>query len=126
MLQYCRIATRKRYVMVTSYSTIKYNPVDVYVLYGGIRRVLLHDNIRQVEMQVERDGGTESATMWVCDEVEFVTSDSKHTKEYVESHFDEVWVLAETQSTSIEKRLEEVESIVSTLVNVTMTSLLKE
>ena len=112
--------------MVTSYSTVQYNSVDVYVLKDGTRRVLLHDNIRSEEVTSESEEESRTETMWVCDEAELVTSDSKYTKQYVESHFDEVWVLAETQSTPVEKRLEEVESIVDTLVNVTMTSLSKE
>ena len=100
--------------MNVSYSTEKPNRVEIRFLIGGTRRILLHDNIRQEEIQPDIESDS-TETMWACDESEFVTSDHKYTKEYVEENFDEVWVLSESKSTPLEERIRELEHVVSDL-----------
>lgn len=102
--------------MVTSYSELEFNPVDVVELVDGTKIFRLHSNIRQeTVVWPGAEGEAEERTQWVCDEVTLVAD---YTKEYIEENFDDVWVQAQSIDTPLAERVTYLESMVDDLTGI--------
>ncbi len=98
--------------------TYSYDPIDNVVycpLKDGSADVWLHDNIEAEEIEPPADAESpEPGMRYTADEVYFKT---RHTREYVEEHFDALWVEAEKAEQPITERLNEVEELLGTLID---------
>lgn len=96
--------------MTRSQSHKSYNAVDYFWL-GTIADVFLHKNI-------SAETGEDGNQYYTADEVYLQTI---LTKEYIESHFDEVWDAAELPKQSpmsIEERVANVEAQQTEIINI--------
>lgn len=114
--------------MQTSRSAVKFNKVDLQTLIDGTKIFWLHDNIREetIDNANPTTGEPDPVTIWVCDECVLTGVYAQpYTEEYVEQHFNEIWVLADSLETPLAKRCTNLENAVNDLTQM-MTMTLSE
>lgn len=79
----------------------------------GFAEVWLHENIE--ETVEERPDEEEPLALYTADETRFIT---RHSRQYVEDHFDELWIAAEKDSQPLSERITELEDQLGAAIDV--------
>lgn len=96
--------------------TCSYVPIESVVYCprkDGSAEVWLHENIE--ETVEERPDEEETLVLYTADETHFIT---RHSRQYIEDHFDELWIAAERADQPLSERIAELEDQLGAAIDV--------